>query len=103
MTSQEKVEYRKLLDDIGKDYCPSGCYCIFKEFLMSTHPSRRTLIQLKCIDRLKLIKSKDKGFDVGWDQAFQDWINDGDSKKFAELYDEKKSDKEIFDTIIGKK
>jgi hypothetical protein len=63
---QDKAEYRRLLDEIGADYCKEGCYCIFKEFLLASHPSRRLLVQLKCCDKAKFLWSKDKGSDIGW-------------------------------------
>ena len=99
---KEKAEYRRLLDEIGADYCPEGRYCLFKEFLVNAHPSRRLMVQLKVIDRYKWIKSKDAGKDVGWEFALQNWVEEGNAAKFAEVYDDKKSDKEIFKEIISK-
>jgi len=100
---KEQTEYRRLLDEVGQDYCPSGCYCLFKEFLINAHPSRRLLVQLKVIDRYKWIKSKDAGKDVGWEFALQNWVEDGNAAKFAELYTDEKPEKEIFKEIITPK
>ena len=99
---KDQIEYRRLLDEIGKDYCPSGAYCIFKEFLVNAHPSRRLLVQLKSVDRMKFIWSKDAGQDIGWDVALNKWVEDGNALKFAALYSDEKSEKEIFDQIITK-
>ena len=103
LDQKEQIEYRKLLDEIGKDYCPSGCYCIFKEILLSIHPSRRLLFQIKSIDRVKLLWSKDQGRDVGWEYSLQRWIDDGNAKKFSDAYSDTKSEKEIFEEIIATK
>jgi len=100
---KEQTEYRRLLDEIGQDYCPSGCYCLFKEFLINAHPSRRLLVQLKSIDRMKLIWSKDQGKDVGWEYSLQKWVEDGNAKRFSEAYTDDKSEKEIFKEIITPK
>jgi hypothetical protein len=100
---KEKAEYRRLLDEIGEDYCPEGKYCLFKEFLINAHPSRRLMVQLKCVDRLKLLWSKDLGKDVGWEYALQRWVDDGNAVKFAEFYTEEKHEKDIFKEIISKK
>jgi len=40
----DRVKYKQLLNEIGEDYCQSEKYCIFKEFLLSLHPSRRLLV-----------------------------------------------------------
>ena len=100
MRQVDKVEYRRLLDEIGEDYCPAGAYCIFKEFLISFHPSRRLLVQLKAMDKFKFIKSKDASKDIGWETTMQMWIEEGHAKKFAEVYDDKKSVRDIFRQII---
>ena len=97
---KDRAEYRRLLDEIGQDYCPEGRYCLFKEFLINAHPSRRLLVQLKSVDRMKLIWSKDQGKDVGWEYALQRWVEDGNAVKFAAAYTDEKSEKEIFKEII---
>lgn len=96
----DKTKYKQLLEEIGEDYCPPGKYCIFKEFLISLHPSRRLLVQLKCMDRYKIVKSKDAGKDIGWDETMKLWISSGCAKLFAELYTDEKSDKVLFNEII---
>lgn len=101
MRQVDKTEYRRLLDEIGEDYCPEGKYCIFKEFLIAAHPSRRLLVQLKCIDKFKFIRSKDAGKDVGWEMALKMWVDEGLALKFADAYEDKKSVRDIFRKIIA--
>lgn len=101
MRQVDKTEYRRLLDEIGEDYCPEGKYCIFKEFLIAAHPSRRLLVQLKCIDKFKFIRSKDAGKDVGWETALKMWVDEGLALKFADAYEDKKSVRDIFRKIIA--
>jgi hypothetical protein len=103
MRSRDKVEFRRLLDEIGEDYCPAGTYCIFKEFLIAAHPSRRLLVQLKCMDKFKLIRSKDAGQDMGWDWTLKAWIDEGHAKTFAEFYSDEKKANEIFNQIFPPK
>ena len=98
----DKAEYRRLLNEIGEDYCPSDTYCIFKEFLVESHPSRRLLVQLKLVDKFKFIWSKDAGKDIGWETALRMWMDQGNAVKFAEAYDDKKSVRDIFRQIITK-
>ena len=96
----EKEDYRKEIEEIGEDYCPHHSYCIFKEFLVSLHPNRRMLVQLSCIDKLKFIKSKEAGKDVGWEIAFNAWITEGHAERFSKAYEEKKSVKKIFEQTV---
>ena len=97
---QDKEEYRRLLEDIGGDYCPAGHYCLFKEFLISSHPSRRLLVQLKCVDRLKYERSDRAKKDIGWDEAFKEWLEEGFAKCFAEAYADDKGPRDIYrDTL----
>lgn len=97
---QDKAEYRRLLEDIGSDYCKTGCYCIFKEFLIASHPSRRMLIQLKMVDRIKYEKSEKAGKDIGWDGAFKIWMDEKYADKFALVYADDKSPKDIYHALM---
>lgn len=101
--SRDKAEYRRLLEEIGEDYCKKGTYCIFKEFLIAAHPSRRLLVQLKCTDKFKLIRSKDAGGDIGWDLALRLWVDEGHAKTFAEFYADDKNVNEIFNQMFPPK
>ena len=96
--AQDKAEYRRLLAEIGEDYCPRGKehYCIFKEFLVASHPSRRLLVQLKCCDRKKYELSEKAGKDIGWDETLKQWVAEGFATAFAEAYDDKKSVRDIY-------
>ena len=94
--SKDKDEYRRLLDEIGEEYCKRGTYCIFKEFLIAAHPSRRLLIQLKAVDRAKFIWSKNAEKDIGWTKAMELWVSEGYAASFAEAYSDTRSSNEIF-------
>jgi len=96
MRIQDKAEYRRLLDEIGADYCPEGRYCIFKEFLVASNPSRRLLVQLKCCDKAKFAWSKDGGKDIGWEETLKRWVDSGLARRFAEVYADSLSPREVF-------
>ena len=96
MRTQDKAVYRKFLDEIGEEYCEKGRYCIFKELLIATRPSRRMLTQLKIIDRVKIEKSEKAGKDIGWDGAFRVWSEEGLDAKFANIYTDDKNVKGIY-------
>ncbi len=96
MRAQDKAEYRRLLDEIGADYCPEGRYCIFKEFLIASHPSRRLLVQLKCCDKFKLERSTKVDKDIGWDETLRLWVSEKHAHRFADAYGDDKSVRDIY-------
>lgn len=96
MREQDRDEYRKILDEILLDYCPDGRYCILKEFLVASHPSRRLLFQLKACDKFKLERSSKEDKDIGWEETLRLWVEEGYAEKFAKVYDDKKSLKDIY-------
>lgn len=96
MQSKDIHEYRRLLDEIGEEYCKKGTYCIFKEFLIAAHPSLRLLIQLKCCDKMKFVWSDEVGYNVGWQTTMERWVAEGYATFFAEAYSEGRSSKEVF-------
>jgi len=61
----------------GIDYCPL-------EPLL--HLSERMLIQHKCVEAFKWIRSQPAGTDIGWSKAYELWVEEGVAKRFAELY-----------------
>ena len=86
-----KKAYKKMLDDICSDDCPSEKTCILKEFLISSHPSPKLLMQLKCVDKFKKIIATEKGINIKevlWNEAFEIWAERGMATKFSLTYDE---------------
>jgi len=94
-----KIAYKKILDDVCGEYCPSTKYCILKEFLIESHPSPRLLIQLKLIDKFKYEISELETRDIGWAEAISLWIESGNAKRFGELYSENKKIKQLYKEI----
>jgi len=96
MRQTDKDEYRRLLDEIGEDYCKAGTYCIFKEFLIAAHPSRRLLVQLKATDKFKFERSAKEGKNIGWELAMKLWVSEGHAEHFADAYTDKKRFRDIY-------
>ena len=103
MRQQDKAEYRRLLDEIGADYCKGSGYCIFKEFLVASHPSRRLLAQLKCTDKAKFEWSDKDKKDIGWEETLKRWVSNGFAAKFAEVYSDDKSVRDIYRDVMKQK
>ena len=85
-----KKQYRKILDDICQDEpcLANGEYCLLKEIILSTGLSKRTLLQLKCVEKFKYEQSERQGYDIGWEGAFSHWVDLKYADKFAKIYDE---------------
>jgi len=86
--NNKKDEYKDILEDVCSDYCQKDHYCILKEFLISSHPSPRLLLQLKCCDKFKMERSKELQEDIGWHGAMSRWVSEGYAKRFADFYTE---------------
>jgi hypothetical protein len=93
----DKEQYKRLLDDICSDYCEPGKYCILKEFLISSHPSPRILMQMKCLEKWKFINKIDN-----WTDAMNKWVEDGLAEKFGNVYDEDLKFSELYKQIMEK-
>ena len=77
---------KNILDDIVDD-CKKE-YCTLKEILVHSGISDRVLMQLKCIEKYKFQLSKKYKKDYGWENTFNEWVNNGYAVKFSELYSE---------------
>jgi len=84
---KSKQQYREWLDELVSEYCPPKKYCLLKEFLVSSHPDPRMLMQLKCLEKYKYEISKIADKEIDWPEAIESWVEKGFAKKFAEFYD----------------
>lgn len=96
----DKKHYSDLLGDICDEDCPSDHVCILKQFLISSHPSPRLLIQLKCVDRYKRLCEKLEHIEMTWAEAMERWVKNGRSAKFAQVYDEDKKYLDIYKEVM---
>jgi hypothetical protein len=81
-----KNDYKNFINELVSEYCPSTGYCLFKEFLLSSHPDPRMLIQLKCLEKYKYELSQQSKKDVGWQQTILSWTEKGYAKQFHIIY-----------------
>lgn len=57
-------------------------------------------MQIKCIEKLKFERSHSAGRDIGWNEAFQAWVDEGHSREFARVYHEGARIREIYSQIM---
>lgn len=79
-------ENRALLEDICHGCCVPGKYCTLKEILIRSPKDVRTMIQIKCIEKLKYERSAALKDDIGWERASDIWIVDGYAEAFSKVY-----------------
>lgn len=71
-------------------------YCDNLLYLVNCSLDDRVLLQIKCIEEYKWIKSQEAGYDIGWNNAVFGWIKEGYAKKFREVYDQGVRDVHFF-------
>ena len=87
------------IESLVKELVPKGCncgYCFLKTYLVSCHPQRRMLVQLKCIEKYKWHIGELENFDCGWNEAINRWAKDGFAQKFDEVYSSELHIDEVF-------
>ena len=95
----DKNKYKSLINEIADD-CPNkDGYCFLKELIiMSRDP--RTIVQIKCVEKYKFEKSKERGEDIGWQEAAQEWAETYGAK-FAKVYNEDKTFNQIYKEVLN--
>jgi hypothetical protein len=81
----------KLLNEICEvQPCHKGeDYCLLKEIIK--HDAKyndRLIMQIALIDKFKYERSEKTGKDIGWEKAFNLFVDEGFAKKFADLWNE---------------
>ena len=84
--SQTTNRNRDLIEDLCSDCCRVGHYCTLKEITARAPRDARIMIQIKCIEKFKYERSQQAGHDIGWNEAFLTWIQEGFADRFSRLY-----------------
>lgn len=102
MSEQSEIRLKKLLGAIC-EHCAEDGYCILKEITLANGTSERFLVQTKMVEIFKLAQSTKDGYDVGWKEAWNRWVEYGYAAKFAAVYDPNPelSYKEIYSRIVS--
>jgi len=90
---------RKLLEDIAG--CTRGHYCTLKEILCSGPRTGREILQIKCVEKFKYDRSNWQRRHIDWDEAFKTWIEEGNARRFSELYHDGIHFETIYRRIMG--
>lgn len=99
MISQKK--FLRVIDEISEESCEcKHGFCFFREFVKNCHPDIRLLIQLECIFKFKYEESERQKFDIGNEKAMLIWVESGLAKRFAEVYNDNLTFKEIYKLTI---
>jgi hypothetical protein len=101
MNREDKKQYKAFLDDICGEYCAPHHYCILKEFLISSHPSPRMLMQFECINKRKYEWGKQYDREITWQEAMELWVKEGHAKKFGDVYNEDMPFKALYKKIMN--
>ena len=83
---------RAILSAINQPITPcqhiSEChdYCENIIYLLKKGVGDRVLLQFKCVEELKWIKSQELKRELSWDEAGMMWVEEGYAEKFADIY-----------------
>ena len=100
MISEKK--FLEVVDEVSAEGCAChGKHCTFRMIIEHQHPDIRTLIQLQCILKFRYERSEYEHKDIG-KTAEMLWFESGLAKRFAEVYSEDLSFKEIYKRTIEK-
>jgi len=93
----------KLLDEITCDQpCHKGDnYCILKEMMKhDVKYNNRLVMQSACVNKFKYEESKRQQKDIGWNIAYNLWVEKGYAKAFGDLYNEDDSLTVLYNKVI---
>jgi len=90
---------------LGIDYeeckgCKGNKYCANKKTLLGTKMSDKTVLQLTCMEKLRLKESQEKRHEIGANEVGVEWTDENDSgfapsREFAKLYAEGNRDPKV--------
>jgi len=77
----------KVITEMREDCeCANIQYCPLTELLLHMQSSDRLFLQHKLVEKYKMIESKQLKKDIGWKQAYQNWVDGGNAKLFGDIY-----------------
>jgi hypothetical protein len=86
----------RVVEDIRQDCdCEKSNYCPL-EMLLGNNLTKRMLEQHKCVEKFKYILSYKNGSDIGWENAYQSWVDKGYAQRFSEIYSDDKKFRQIW-------
>lgn len=94
------MKHKKLLESICNEEC-KGQYCFLQEYILQSGIEDRIVEQIACIHKLKYIQSVVEKKDIGWNRAFELWVDMGYAERFAKVYDPNKTHQQIYREVIN--
>jgi len=100
MISEKK--FKKTIDELSEESCKChGGFCLWKKIIEHQHTDLRTLIQIQAIYKFAFEESVRSNKDIS-ENASLKWFESGLAKRFAEVYDDELSFKEIYKLTMEK-
>ena len=98
---QTRQRNRALVDDMCHGCCQPHTYCTLKEVLVRSPRDARTMVQLKCIEKLKYERSHAEGREIDWNEASAIWTTEGYAHRFSKLYHDGVRVSVLFNEIVN--
>jgi hypothetical protein len=95
------MAHKKVLSELREDCkCEKTDYCPLEELVRSM--GDRLLEQHKCVEKFKMEESTRKGKDIGWQMAYELWVERGYAERFAKAYNFDKTFRQIYKEVMNK-
>jgi aromatic ring hydroxylase len=92
------MAHTRVLRELREDCDCQNCkYCPLEVLVKSM--GDRLLEQHKMVEKFKFERGAKLKREIDWDEAYQMWITDGYAKKFAEVYNEEKTFRQLYKEI----
>ena len=81
-----REQNRELIEDLTHGCCHRDNYCTLKEVMVRSPRDARSLVLIKCIEKLKYERGHAEHREIDWNEAFHIWVDEGYADRFAKLY-----------------
>lgn len=87
------------------EFCDGSCpqpYCFIRSLVeLDQKYNKRLIMQMKMIEVYKYKLETESKKEVGWQESLRLWIENGMAQKYAEVFDDKVSVKEMKRRLFG--
>jgi len=93
------MDSEDIFDELDGGCCKNG-YCFYKTIFRHVKFDKRTLVQIKCLEKFKYEQSERARVDIGEHNTVMKWVNDGYAEAFDKVFSTELKFLEIYSKTI---
>jgi len=97
-----KEQYKSIINELCDENCSCENECVLKLFVESQHTSLRLLMQMRCVQKYKIMCEKLDNRKYNWTEIMELWISNKRAERFAKVFSEDKKYLEIYREVMEK-